>query len=101
MSLITFIIILLTKRPTNADYSALTEKIETNPKFLKIKVNNSARVTKYKNIFSKDFTENCSREIFVIDSVLKTYPWTYKIKNLNGEKLIGTFHEKELLRSIL
>ena len=79
----------------------MTEKIETNPKFLKIKVNNSARVTKYKNIFSKDYTENCSREIFSIDSVLKTYPWTYKIENLNGEKPIGSFNEKELLRSIL
>ena len=79
----------------------MTEKIETNPKFLKIKVNNSATVTKYKNIFSNDYTEICSREIFIFDSVLKTYPWAYKIKSLNEEKLIGTFHEKELLRSIL
>ena len=23
---------------------------------------------------------------FTIDSVLKTYPWTYKLKDLNGEK---------------
>ena len=38
------------------------------------------------NIFSKAYTENWSREIFIIDSVLKTYPWTYKTKNLNREK---------------
>ena len=41
------------------------------------------------------------REIFIIDSVLKTNPWTYKIKDLNGEKIIGRFYEEELLRNIL
>ena len=67
----------INKKPVNADYSALTEKIETNPKASKFKVNNRVRITKYKNIFSKAYTENWSREIFVIDSVLKTNPWTY------------------------
>ena len=54
-------------------------------------------ITKYKNIFGKGCTENWSRVIFVIDSVLKTNPWTYKIKDLNVEKIIGSFYEKELL----
>ena len=40
-------------------------------------------------------------EILVSDSVLETNPWTYKIKDLNGEKVIGSFYEKELLLSIL
>ena len=63
-------------------------------------MNDRVRTIKYKNIFSKDYTENWSREIFIIDSVLKTNAWAYKIKDLNGEKIIGTFYEKELLRSI-
>ena len=50
---------------------------------------------------SKDYTENFSRETFIIDSVLKTNPWTYKLKDLNGEKIIGSFYEKELLQSTL
>ena len=54
---------------------------------------------KYKNIFGKSYTENRSKEILVIDSVLKTNPWTYKIKDLNGETIIGDFYEKELLLS--
>ena len=41
------------------------------------------------------------REIFVINSVLKTSPWTYKIKDLNREKIIQSFYEKRLLRSKL
>ena len=36
---------------------------------------------------------NWSREIFVIDSVWKTNPWMYKMKDLNREKIIGIFNE--------
>ena len=48
----------INKKPINADYSALTEKIETN---LNDRVNGRVRITKYKNIFSKGCTENWSR----------------------------------------
>ena len=35
-------------------------------------------------------------ELFVIKKVKNTIPWTYVINDLNGEKIIGTFYEKEL-----
>ena len=79
----------------------MIEKIETNPKPPKFKVNDRVRITKYKNIFSKGYTKTWSREIFVIDSVLKSSPWTYKIKDISGEKITGSFCEKELLLNIL
>ena len=88
------------KKPINADYSALTESTEMNTKASKFKVNDRVRITKYKNIFSKGYPENSSREIFIINFVFKTNAWTYKIKDLNGEKIIGSFHEKEMLRSL-
>ena len=91
----------INKKPINADYSALTEKIERNPKAPKFKVNDRVKITMYKNIFSKVYTEYWSRDIFIINSILETNPWTYKIKDLNGEKIIRSFHEKELLLSIL
>ena len=65
------------------------------------RMNNRVRIAKYKNIFSKGYTKNWSREMFIIDSIFKTNPWTYKIKDLNGEKIIGNFYEKQLLRSKL
>ena len=34
--------------------------------------------------------ENCSGEAFVIASVLNTNPWTYNIKDLNGDKILGS-----------
>ena len=61
----------------------------------------TVRITKYKNIFSKAYTENWSREIFITDSVPKNNPCTYKMKALNGVKIIGSFYEKELLLSKL
>ena len=51
------------EKPINADYSALTEKIETNPQTPKFKVNDRVVITKYKNIFSKGCTGNWSREM--------------------------------------
>ena len=42
----------INKKPVDADCSALTEKIETNPKGHEFKVNNKVRITKHKNIFS-------------------------------------------------
>ena len=33
--------------------------------------------------------------------MLKTNPWVYKIKYLNGEKIIGSLYEKEFLLSNL
>ena len=88
---IILMIVLLVKKPDDTDYSTLTEEIESSHKAPKSKVGNRVRNTKYKNIFSEGYTENYSKEIFVIDSVLKTNPWTYKIKDLNSEKMIVMF----------
>ena len=64
----------INKKPVNVDYSAFIGQIGTNHKAPKFKVNERVRITRYKNIFSKGYTENWPREVFVIDSVLKTNP---------------------------
>ena len=58
-------------KPVDGDFSPLIEEIELCHKGLKLKVGDRVRITKYKNIFSKGFTKNWSRETFVIDSVLE------------------------------
>ena len=77
-------------------YSVLIEKIESIQKAPKFRVGDKVKVTSNKNIFSKSYTENLSREILIIDSVLKPNPWMYKIKDLNREKIIGSFCEQLL-----
>ena len=91
----------INKKRMHTGYSVLTEKIKTNFKARKFKINDRVKITKYNNTFSKGYIKHCSREIFITDSVLKTNPWTYKIKDLNGEKIKGRFYEKELLLNIL
>ena len=49
-------------------------------------MNDRAKIIEHKNKFSKGCTKNWSKEIFIIDSVLKTNSSTCKIKDLNGEK---------------
>ena len=89
------------KKPIHADHSVLTGEIESRHKRPRFKVGDRVRITKYKNIFSKGHNKNWSKEIFVIDSVLKTNPWMYKIKDLNEETILGSLYEKELLLIIL
>ena len=48
------------KKCINVDYSALTERIETNPKASKLTVNQKVKITKYKNISNKGYTEGWS-----------------------------------------
>ena len=76
----------INKKAINADYSALTEKIETFSQAPEFKANDRIRITKHNNIFSEFFTGNWLREKIIIDFVLKTNPWTYKFKDLKGEK---------------
>ena len=45
----------------------------TKPKF---KVGDHVRISKYKNIFAKGYTQNWS-EVFVVSKIKNTVPWTY------------------------
>ena len=54
------------KKPVDADYSALTEEIESGHKGSKIKVGERVSIIKCNNIFSKGYTKYCSKEIFAI-----------------------------------
>ena len=91
----------ISKRVIDPDYSALNEKIGTNPKAPKFRLSDRDRIIKRKKPFSKGYTNNWWREIFVIYFVLKTNPWTYKTKDLNRKPIIWSFYEKEMLLSKL
>ena len=69
---------------------------ETNDEYPKFKIRDIVRRSKYKNIFAKGYISNRSEKVFVIKKVKNTVPWTYAISDLKGEKIVGTFHEKEL-----
>ena len=60
------------------------------------KVGDHVRISKYKNIFAQGYMRNWSEEVFISSKIKNAVPWTYIINDLNGEKIIGTFYEKEL-----
>ena len=75
-------------------YINIDEEVNDNdPRF---KVGDQVKISRYKNIFAKGYTPNWSKEIFVIKKFKNTVLWTYVINDLNDEKIIGTFYEKEL-----
>ena len=55
----------------------------TKPKF---EVGDHVRISKYKNIFAKGYTQNWSEEVFVVNRIKNTVPWTYLISDLNIEQ---------------
>ena len=72
---------------------------EVNNKDPKFKIGDHIRISKYKNIFAKRYMPNWSEEVFIISKIKNTVPWTYVINDFNGEEIIGTFFEKELLKT--
>ena len=80
------------------DYYTKYKKIP-NKKYPKFKVGDHVRISKYKNIFAKGYTPNWSEEVFAINKIKNTVPWTYSISDLNGEEITGSFYEKELQKT--
>ena len=81
----------------NVKHNTYIDSIEAvNDKDPKFQAGDHVRISKYKNIFAKDYTPNWSEEIFVIKKIKNTVPWIYVVSDLNGERIIGTFYEKEL-----
>ena len=73
---------------------------EINNKDPKFKIDGVARISKYKNIFEKDYVPNWSEEVYLIKRVKNTCPWTYVISDLKGEEIFETFSEKQLQKQI-
>ena len=79
---------------TGDSYAKYNEN--SNKKDPKFKVGDHVRISKYKNIFAKEYTPNWSEEVFVINKIKNAVPWTYVINDLNGEEITGSFYETEL-----
>ena len=77
-----------------AEYNENSNVIQ--PKF---KVGYHVRTSKHKIVFAKGYTQNWSDDVFVVSKINDTFPWIYKISDLNSEKIAGSFYEKELQKT--
>lgn len=82
------------------------EKIIYNRLFLRNKINikgkfavgDRVRISKKRKDFRKGFLPNFTNELFVISKVLKTNPITYRIRDMDGEEIVGSFYEAEMVK---
>ena len=66
------------------------------PKFF---VGDEVRITKKKKVFEKGYTTRWTEEIFTIKEIQNTDPITYKLEDLQGDEIKGTFYEPELQKT--
>ena len=74
---------------------------EHNEKDSRFKVGDRVRISKFKNIFAKGYIPNWSKEIFIVNKINDLVPYTYNIKDLNDEEIIGSFYDRELQKTKL
>ena len=77
-------------------YPKHLEIYDINPKF---SVGDKVRISKKKKTFEKGYTTKWTEEVFTIVEVKRTQPPTYKIADLNGEEIKGSFYEPELQKT--
>ena len=86
-------------KPIDVKNNKRVHIIEHNEKDRKFKVGDRVRISRYKNIFAKGYAPNWSSEIFIVDKINDTVPYTYNLKDLNDEEIIGSFYDKELQKT--
>ena len=69
---------------------------DLTPKF---SVGDEVRISKKKKTFEKGYTTRWTEEIFTITKIQNTNPITYKVADLQGEEIDGSFYEPELQKT--
>lgn len=81
-------------------YFKLYGQRESPVRVKSLKIGDKVRISKYKRkTFDKGYTPNWTEEVFVIDEIQWTDPITYRIRDLNGELIKGTFYREELQKT--
>ena len=73
-------------------------KVDMKPQKVKFSVGDSVRIYKERGTFHRGYNEDFTEEIFTITKVLRNLPVPrYKIKEYNGNDVIGSFFQDELV----
>ena len=64
-------------KPIDVKFGSYAEySVDSNAKEAKFEVGDRVRISKYTNLFTKEYAPNWSEEIFVISKVKNTVFWT-------------------------
>ena len=74
---------------------------EHNEESARYNLGDRVRISNFKNIFAKGYTPDWSREIFIVNKINDTVPYTCNLKDLNEEEIIGSFYDREFQKTKL
>ena len=87
-------------KPENSNLiinSRISEQVKAQK--IKFKVGDKVRISRIKGTFEKGYLPNWSEEMFIIDKIIYSRPTTYKLKDLMGDGIEGSFYEQELQKT--
>ena len=88
-----------TKSKPSETFTKLEYEKEINLRKPKFKVGDTIRMYRWKSHFEKRYTKRWMNELFKIVDVIDTVPWTYKLYDLKGEEILGSFYSQELQKT--
>ena len=71
-------------------------KNDLEPKHSNLKIGDVVKISLKKKVFDKEYKYNYTKNNFIITKINKTNPLTFKVKDLQGNHLKGSFYEEEL-----
>lgn len=83
-------------RETEKKLQATVYNYSVIPKKPKFKMNDAVRVNLYRSLFAKSYQQTFSHEIFFIDGVNRKHPIYYKLRDIFGQSLAGSYYQEEL-----
>src|SRR6266496_6652036 len=92
--------------PTEASKKENEVEVLNNQEFVertvdkhKFKVGDRVRISRIKGLFEKGYLPNWSEEVFEIVEGKNTNPYTYILKDSQGEVVVGSFYTEELQKT--
>ncbi|GFV74912.1 putative uncharacterized transposon-derived protein F54H12.3 [Trichonephila clavipes] len=70
------------------------------PKAPRFKIGDVVRIKKQKLHFEKRYEQNWRRELFTVYEIVQRIPIAYRLKDLQGEEIKGTYYEAELQKVV-
>jgi hypothetical protein len=74
---------------------------EKEPIVYKFRKGDKVYISSKRGLFEKGYTPQFSQELFVIATRLPTHPVHYRLKDLAGELLLGSYYEDEMLSALV
>ena len=73
-----------------------TLSLTSKPHVFKFKEGDVVRISKYRGVFDKMYEQSFTDEYFIVNECIPRVPPVYKLRDISGEILNGTFYEPEM-----